>query len=120
MSARQQHRNIADYLEHIGEAVNLALSYVEGMDKQTFLEDKRTQQAVIYNIMIIGEAASKIIAEDPEFIKSTPDIPWREMRGIRNRMAHGYFELDIDIIWDTVTMYLDDLGKKISIVKTSL
>ena len=39
------------------------------------------------------------------------------MRGIRNRMAHGYFELNMDIIWDTVTMYLDDLGQKVANIK---
>lgn len=120
MSAKEKHKNIGDYLEHILEAVDLALSYVEGMDQQTFLRDRKTQQAVIYNIVIIGEAASRIINEHPDFTESTPEIPWREMRGIRNRMAHGYFELDMDIIWDTVTMYLDNLGKKISHVKASL
>ena len=87
------------------------------MDKQTFLKDRRTQQAVIYNIMIIGEAASQIINEHPDFIASTPEIPWREMRGIRNRMAHGYFELNMDIIWDTVTMYLNGLREKILSIK---
>ena len=97
----KMHLNVDDYLEHIEEAANLALSYVKGMDKQSFLEDRRTQQAVIYNIMIIGEAASQIINEHPDFIESTPEIPWREMRGIRNRMAHGYFEINMDIIWDT-------------------
>lgn len=117
MNAKQKHLNVADYLEHIEEATNLALSYVNGMDRKAFLEDRRTQQAVIYNIMIIGEAASQIINEHPEFIESTPDIPWREMRGIRNRMAHGYFELNMDIIWDTVTMYLGGFGQKISKIK---
>lgn len=117
MNAKQKHLNVDDYLEHIEEAANLALSYVKGMDKQSFLEDRRTQQAVIYNIMIIGEAASQIINEHPDFIESTPEIPWREMRGIRNRMAHGYFEINMDIIWDTATMYLADLGQKIANIK---
>ena len=67
--------------------------------------------------MIIGEAASQIINEHPDFIESIPEIPWREMRGIRNRMAHGYFELNMDIIWDTATMYIADLGQKIANIK---
>ncbi|MFK7776622.1 MAG: DUF86 domain-containing protein [Gimesia sp.] len=71
MNAKQKNLNVHDYLEHIEEATNLALSYVEGMDKETFLENRRTQQAVIYNIMIIGEAASQIINEHPDFIEST-------------------------------------------------
>lgn len=68
--------------------------------------------------MIIGEAASQIINEHSDFIDSTPEIPWREMRGIRNRMAHGYFELNMDIIWDTVTSYLEDLCSKISDIRS--
>lgn len=69
--------------------------------------------------MIIGEAASKIISEYPDFVELTPDIPWREMRGIRNRMTHGYFELNMDIIWDTVTTHLNELIRKISGIKNS-
>lgn len=117
MSAKQRHLTVDDYLEHIEEAAQLATSYVVGMDKSAFFQDKRTQQAVIYNIMIIGEAASQIINEHPDFVESTPEIPWREMRGIRNRMAHGYFELNMDIIWNTVATYLDDLIRKISDIK---
>lgn len=93
MTSRQKQPRLDDYLGHIEEAALLACSYVNGMDKATFLQDKRTQQAVIYNIMIIGEAATQIINEYPQFTESHPEIPWREMRGIRNRMAHGYFAL---------------------------
>jgi uncharacterized protein with HEPN domain len=87
------------------------------MTKETFLEDRKTQQAVIYNILIIGEAATQIFNEYPDFVSAHPDIPWREMRGIRNRMAHGYYELDLSIIWDTVTTYLDKLSLQISSAK---
>jgi uncharacterized protein with HEPN domain len=82
-----------------------------------FLDDRKTQQAVIYNIMIIGEAATQLINEYPDFVAIHPDIPWREMRGIRNRMAHGYYELDLTIIWDTVTTYLDRLIQQIASAK---
>jgi uncharacterized protein with HEPN domain len=50
-------------------------------------------------------------------VATNPEIPWREMRGIRNRMAHGYYELDLDIIWDTVTGYLDKLSQQIRSIK---
>ncbi len=61
------------------------------MSRQDFLEGRRTQQAVIDNILIIGEAATRIINEYPDFFAAHPDIPWREMCGIRNRMSHGYY-----------------------------
>ena len=118
MSAREKHLNVDDYLAHIEEAVTLATSYVKDMGKLEFLADKRTQQAVIYNIMIIGEAASQIINECPDFVESTPEVPWREMRGIRNRMAHGYFALNMEIIWDTVSENLEDLGRIVSEIRS--
>lgn len=102
-----------DYLDHMAEAVRLAVGYVEGLDKSAFLSDKRTQQAVIMNILIIGEAAGKIAAEYPAFVEAHPEIPWREMRGMRNRMAHGYFDINLDIVWDTVQKALPELGKLI-------
>lgn len=106
-----------DYLRHIEEAALLACSYVSGMDKTTFFQDKRTQQAVIYNIMIIGEAATQVINEYPQFTESHPEIPWREMRGIRNRMAHGYFALNVEIIWDTVTTSLEPLQQQVQAIR---
>lgn len=117
MSAKQRHLSIEDYLGHIEEAATLASSYVRGMTREAFLEDRKTQQAVIYNILIIGEAATQITNEYPDFVTTHPDIPWREMRGIRNRMAHGYFELNLALIWDTVTTYLDKLSLQIASTK---
>lgn len=87
------------------------------MEKETFLQDERTQQAVIYNIMVIGEAATQIINRYPEFVESYPAIPWREMRGIRNRMIHGYFALNADIVWDTVTTSLEPLQQQIQAIR---
>ncbi|MBW2689409.1 MAG: DUF86 domain-containing protein [Deltaproteobacteria bacterium] len=117
MSAKQRQLSVLEYLGHIEEAATLASHYVCGMSKESFLEDRKTQQAVIYNILIIGEAATQIINEYPDFVSAHPDIPWREMRGIRNRMAHGYFELNMAIIWDTATTYLDKLSQQISSAK---
>ena len=117
MSAKKRHLSIEDYLDHIEEAATLATEYVKDMTRRSFLDDRKTQQAVIYNIMIIGEAATQLINEYPDFVATHPDIPWREMRGIRNRMAHGYYELDLTIIWDTVTTYLDRLIQQIASAK---
>jgi len=119
MSAKQRHLSIEDYLNHIEESAALASSYIVGMTKESFLADRKTQQAVIYNILIIGEAATQVINEYPDFVTAHSDIPWREMRGIRNRMAHGYFELNMTIIWDTVTIYLEKLSQQIASVKTN-
>ena len=104
---------LADYIEHILEASRLALSYVEGMDVSGFLVDKRTQQAVILNILVIGEAATKIANEYPEFIGRHPEVPWKSMKGMRNRIAHGYFDINLDIVWNTVQTALPPLTAQI-------
>ncbi|MCK9396849.1 MAG: DUF86 domain-containing protein [Methylobacter sp.] len=91
-----------DYLEHMLEAAQQACEYTEGLDKNDFITDKRTQQAVILNLVIIGEAATKLLKDYEQFPDLHPDIPWRSMKGMRNRIAHGYFEINLDVVWDTV------------------
>jgi uncharacterized protein with HEPN domain len=84
------------------EAARLALSYVEGMDGQGFAADRRTQQAVIMNLVIVGEAATRLTTDHPEFAARFPQVPWKSMRGMRNRITHGYFDIDLAIVWQTV------------------
>ncbi|MEQ6340119.1 MAG: DUF86 domain-containing protein [Gammaproteobacteria bacterium] len=100
---------LPDYLDHMIEAAQQACSYVEGMDKEDFLADKRTQQAVILNLVIIGEAATKLIQNHSAFLDQHADVPWRSMKGMRNRIAHGYFEINLDVVWETVQTALPQL-----------
>ena len=101
-----------NYLEHMRESIGLARSYVEGLTKDDFIADKKTQQAVILNIIVLGEAATKIADECPEFAASHSEIPWKHMRGMRNRLAHGYFEINLDVVWDTVHQSLPELQQQ--------
>ena len=80
------------------------------MSKEDFLADKRTQQAVVISLVIIGEAAARIMDKHSEFIAGNPQIPWRGMRGMRNRVAHGYFDVNLDVVWDTTQTALPDLA----------
>ncbi|SPW81736.1 Protein of uncharacterised function DUF86 [Escherichia coli] len=73
------------------------------MAKDDFLADKRTQQAVIMSLIVIGEAATKVMDGYVEFTQAHADVPWRSMRNMRNRMAHGYFDINLDVVWETVT-----------------
>lgn len=104
---------LADYIDHIQQAAADACSFIDALDKDSFLADKKTQQAVIMNLIIIGEAAAKVMDGYTEFTKDNPDVPWRGMRGMRNRIAHGYFEIDLDIVWETAQKALPDLIKKL-------
>lgn len=104
---------LPDYLEHIQQAAIDACSFVVGFDKKDFLADKRTQQAIVMNLIVIGEAAAKIMDGYTDFTRSNPEVPWRGMRGMRNRIAHGYFEIDLDIVWETVQKALPELIKQL-------
>lgn len=97
------------YLEHMRVAASDASVFVEGLSKDEFLADKRTQHAVIMSIIILGEAATKIMDRYPDFAAEHSEIPWRDMRGMRNRIAHGYFDINLDVVWDTVTAALPAL-----------
>jgi uncharacterized protein with HEPN domain len=64
--------------------------------KNDFLADKRTQLAVIMSLIIVGEAATKVMDDYIDFTQQHPEIPWCSMRNMRNRMAHGYFEINLE------------------------
>ena len=100
---------LPDHLERMLEAAQQALAYVEGYEKPDFMEDKRTQQAVVLNLILIGEEATKVLTAFPEFAETHQAIPWRSMKGMRNRIAHGYYEINIDTVWDTVQQALTAL-----------
>lgn len=100
---------LGDYLEHIRQAATDAISFVEGLDKDEFLEDRRTQQAIVMSLVIIGEASTKIMDQHPDFTVQNPQVPWRSMRGMRNRIAHGYFDINLEMVWDTVRIALPEL-----------
>lgn len=104
-----QANRVADYVGHIDQAVRDARAFVDGMSLDVFLTDRRTQQAVVMSLLIIGEAATKVMDSSPEFTLRHPDVPWRAMRGMRNRIAHGYFDINLEVVWETVQTALPDL-----------
>lgn len=91
------------------DAATTAVNYVDGFSKDDFLNDKRTQQAVVLNILIIGELAAKIAQNHSEFAETNSTVPWNSMRNMRNRIAHGYYDIDFDVVWDTLSLSLPPL-----------
>lgn len=108
---------LPDYLDHMLEATQQACSYTEGLSKEDFMADKRTQQAVILNLVIIGEAATKLLKDYSKFLDLHPDVPWRNMKGMRNRIAHGYFDIDLDVVWETVQTALPQLLEQLPAIR---
>lgn len=88
---------LEEYLGHIVTAAD-ACSFVKDMHQQEFEEDRRTQQAVVMSLMIIGEAATRIGDRYPEFVQRHSELPWRSMRGMRNRIVHGYFGINLEVV----------------------
>lgn len=90
-------RRDKEYLGDIHEAIQRIISYTSSLSYEQFLKDARTQDAVIRNLQIIGEASKKL----PLHLKQTfPKIPRKEMSGIRDKIVHGYFGIDYDIVWN--------------------
>jgi len=80
---------LPDYLGHMRQAAVDACSFIDGLDKEALLADRRTQNAVVMSLVVIGEAATKVMDTYAGFADRHPDVPWRSMRGMRNRIAHG-------------------------------
>ena len=100
---------LADYLRQMIEGSRDAVSFASGMDREAFVADLRTQRAVVMSLMIVGEAAARVLADHSDFVEAHPDIPWRSIRGMRNRIAHGYFDVDLGVVWQTVEIELPTL-----------
>jgi len=97
------------YIEHILEAIGKIKKFTQGLDKAEFLENELVKDAVVRNIEIIGEAVKNL----PDgFKKVHPEIPWKDISGMRDRIVHFYFGLDFDVVWDTIKNDLPDLEKK--------
>lgn len=111
---------LADYLDHMRQAATDACAFVQGMAQDEFRQDRRTQQAVIMSLIIVGEAATKVMEDHPEFAKRHTQVPWRSMRGMRNRIAHGYFDINLDVVWDTVQTALPQLLHHLSAMRPRL
>jgi uncharacterized protein with HEPN domain len=67
------------------------------------------------NLVIIGERATKSMKDDPGMVEQHPGIPWAGMRGMRNRIAQGYFEINLDVVWDTVQSALPALRPDLNV-----
>ena len=97
------------YLEHILQAIERIRSYTGHIDEATFLENAMTQDAVIRNLEVIGEASRNIDRRYPEFATRHPELPLVSAYEMRNVLAHGYFEVDLTIVWTTLETELPAL-----------
>ena len=105
------------YLEHIVESIELIEQYVGGLDQEKFLENVEKQDAVLRRISIIGEAVKNL---PDEFRWIHEGIPWRRIAGMRDKVIHEYFGVDLQLVWTVAQENLPELKKAIrSILKDS-
>jgi uncharacterized protein with HEPN domain len=102
---------IHDYLGHMLEAIKRIGRYTEDLTESAFFKDEMVQDAVIRNFEIIGEAARNIESDSPDFAARHADIPWTLIYTMRNRVAHDYFSVDLEIAWKTIHQDLPELAK---------
>jgi uncharacterized protein with HEPN domain len=94
------------FLQHIRDSLSQIESYVAGYSYEQFLKDKKTQDAVIRQLEMIGEATTNLAST---FKESHPNIPWREIADFRNVLAHEYWDVDIEIVWNAIQEDLSTL-----------
>jgi len=99
-------RDINLYIDDMLESISRIRDYVLGMSFDEFIADLKTQDAVLRNLEIIGEAAGKLPSDITD---DTSQIEWRKIKALRNLLAHEYFGVNVDIVWDVVQNKLAEL-----------
>ncbi|WP_035987988.1 DUF86 domain-containing protein [Leptolyngbya sp. KIOST-1] len=102
MSSREWRSRVQDMLT----AIETVQQRTQGLDFQTFKDNPVLVESVIYQLIIIGEAAASI---PPEIKQQAPELPWRKMTDMRNVMAHAYFRVEQSIVWETACYNLTPL-----------
>jgi len=110
-------RKTEDYTKDMLQVIENIEDFTKGMDFEGFFNDIKTTMAVVRCLEILGEAAKHI----PQVIKNkNPHIPWKEINGLRNRIAHDYLKIDLQVVWGIIRKELPKIKpaiKKISVIK---
>jgi uncharacterized protein with HEPN domain len=109
-----------DYLEHMIQACDRITAYTVGMTQERFLSDTLVQDAVLRNIEILGEATNQLLDRSPHFETNHPEIPWIDIYGMRNRVAHAYFFINFEIEWSVSQKRIPELRSQIAQVLKEL
>ena len=104
-------RKISLYLNDILKSCRKIMTYTEGMTYEAFLQDDRTYEAVLLNLQIIGESVKNV----PDEVRDrSPEIEWRKIAGLRDLIAHAYFQIESGIVWDIIQTKIQPLQEAVS------
>lgn len=110
-------RTDQDLIEDILICLSKVAQYTYGLGYDDFINDPKTQDAIIRNLEVIGEATKQI---SPELKDNYPYIPWKMIAGTRDRLIHGYFGVNIDIVWEIATIDAPGLEQQIRKIKKNI
>ena len=106
-------QRLPDYLGHILQAIDNIRDYTHGATLDSYLADRKTQDAVLRNLEVIGEASNNIVKHHAAFAATHSDVPWRVAYEMRNALSHGYFTVDHTIVWQTILSDLPPLRAQV-------
>ena len=105
-----------DYLRHILAEADYLIRESAGLSAQRFMDDETLQRAFVRSLEIIGEATKKV---PDQFRQQYPMIEWRAMAAMRDRLIHGYFSVDYELVWDIVENRIPALRNQIALIMTA-
>ena len=108
-------RDLRDYINDLIEACEDILSFTKGMSYSAFTDDRKTMNAVIRSLEVIGEATKKLPIS---FRDNYPDIPWKRMAGMRDKLIHEYFGIDKEMVWQVVEKHIPNIFALIKGIST--
>jgi len=100
------------YLRHVRDAVDAVLTYTAS-GREHFFADRRTQDAVVRNLEIIGEAVKRLSVD---LRNAYPDVPWRQIAGMRDKLVHDYFGVDLQLVWEVLERQLPALRQSVDAI----
>lgn len=110
-------QRLNDYLSHIQEAIERIEQYTEDTSELDFLNSSLLQDAVIRNFEVLGEASHNIEVNFPTFVAAHPELPLADAYQMRNALSHGYFKVDLELVWRTIHNDLPELHRIVGALK---
>ena len=111
---------IADCLEQMLESIRRIEKYTEDVYREDFLGDQLVQDGVLMQFCVLGEVSKNVMRVDSEFSEENAHVPWAAMYEFRNRIAHGFHAVDLEMVWEVATVELEGVHDAIGELRASL